>query len=60
VKPGSRNAISLHKFWDDLIIGSQRFQTVRNRATLIRQQHPADEFKAVGRDETGFRAVVEG
>ena len=28
--------ISLHKFWDDLILGSDRFQTVRNRATELR------------------------
>jgi len=30
------SAISLHEFWDDLIIGSDRFQTVRNRATELR------------------------
>src|SRR5262245_37845674 len=27
------STISLHKFWDDLILGSERFRTVRNRAT---------------------------
>ena len=43
--PTSRSPISLHKFWDDLIIGSQNFQSVRNRATLIRNQHPAAEFQ---------------
>jgi hypothetical protein len=28
--------ISLHEFWDDLILSSVRFQTVRNRATRLR------------------------
>lgn len=28
-----------------MITGSQRFQSVRNRATLIWNQHPATEFK---------------
>lgn len=28
--------ISLHQFWDDLIIGSDRFQSVRNKATELR------------------------
>lgn len=27
--------ISLHKFWDDLILGSERFRTVRNQATEL-------------------------
>jgi hypothetical protein len=43
--PTARTSISLHKFWDDLILGSDRFQGVRNRETLIRQQHPAADFK---------------
>jgi hypothetical protein len=29
------STISLHKFWDDLILGSERFRTVRNRATEL-------------------------
>jgi hypothetical protein len=28
--------ISLHKFWDDLILGSNQFRQVRNRATALR------------------------
>jgi hypothetical protein len=30
------STISLHEFWDDLIQGSERFQSVRNRATELR------------------------
>lgn len=30
--------ISLHKFWDDLVLGSDRFQTVRNKAIELRQR----------------------
>jgi S1/P1 Nuclease len=36
-KEGS-GTISLHKFWDDLILGSDRFQSVRNQAILLRQK----------------------
>jgi S1/P1 Nuclease len=32
-----RSTISLHKFWDDLILGSDRFQSVRNQAITLRQ-----------------------
>ncbi|MCZ2344375.1 MAG: S1/P1 nuclease [Bacteroidales bacterium] len=35
VKPGNR-PISLHKYWDDLLVGSARFRDVRNRATALR------------------------
>jgi hypothetical protein len=34
-RPGA-SGITLHKYWDDLIIGSERFQSVRNRATELR------------------------
>jgi hypothetical protein len=30
------STISLHTFWDDLILGSERFQSVRNTATELR------------------------
>jgi hypothetical protein len=30
------STISLHAFWDDLILGSERFQSVRNTATALR------------------------
>jgi len=32
------STISLHTFWDDLILGSERFQSVRNTATALRLQ----------------------
>lgn len=32
------STISLHAFWDDLILGSERFQSVRNTATALRLQ----------------------
>lgn len=35
VTPTSR-PISLHKYWDDLLVGSARFRDVRNRATALR------------------------
>jgi S1/P1 Nuclease len=38
VTPTTRTTISLHAFWDDLILGSERFQSVRNRATELRLQ----------------------
>lgn len=38
VNPDSQT-ISLHKFWDDLILGSENFQTVRNAATKIRASY---------------------
>jgi S1/P1 Nuclease len=31
------STISLHKFWDDLILGSARFGSVRNRSISLRQ-----------------------
>ncbi len=34
VEPDS-NVISLHQFWDDLILGSQNFQTVKNRGIAL-------------------------
>lgn len=44
--------ISLHKFWDDLILGSQNFQSVRNRATEFRQTHARRHFPQLS--ETRF------
>jgi hypothetical protein len=34
----SRSTISLHQFWDGLILGSNRFQSVRNEATALRNR----------------------
>ena len=31
-----RSTVRLHEFWDDLVLGSTRFQTVRNTATELR------------------------
>jgi hypothetical protein len=31
-----RNPINLHKYWDDLLLGSDNFQTVKNRAIELR------------------------
>lgn len=38
--------ISLHQYWDDLVIGSDRFQSVRNRATelRLRPEHARDKL----------------
>jgi hypothetical protein len=32
------SSITLHQYWDDLIIGSDRFQSVRNKATELRNR----------------------
>lgn len=32
------SSITLHQYWDDLVIGSDRFQSVRNRATELRNR----------------------
>lgn len=44
--PTARTTISLHKYWDDLIIGSRRFQSARNRAIELRSrpEHQRDEL----------------
>jgi S1/P1 Nuclease len=36
VKSTSASVINLHKFWDDLIIGSENTRAVRNKATELR------------------------
>ncbi|HZZ82746.1 MAG TPA: S1/P1 nuclease [Gemmataceae bacterium] len=39
IRATEKNApISLHQFWDDLITGSEGFQTVRNKATELRNR----------------------
>lgn len=52
-KEGS-STISLHKFWDDLILGSDRFQSVRNQAISLRQNsdYPRDRLPELA--ETSF------
>ncbi len=48
------STISLHTFWDDLILGSERFQSVRNTATALRLQpdHARAQFPELR--ETSF------
>jgi hypothetical protein len=45
VRP-DRSTISLHEFWDDLVLGSTRFQTARNTATELRLRpaHARDQL----------------
>ena len=45
VRPNAET-ISLHKFWDDLILGSEKFQAVRSRASHLREEHPRSGFTA--------------
>lgn len=46
----SARTISLHKLWDDFILGSERFQSVRNRATELatRPDLARDTFAELG------------
>ena len=39
-------AVDLHKFWDDLIIGSENPRSVLNRSSELRATHPASGFPA--------------
>ena len=43
VKPDS-DPITLHRFWDDLILGSDSFQDVKNRAVEIRTEFPREKL----------------
>jgi hypothetical protein len=52
VREGART-ISLHTVWDDLILGSERFQNVRNTATALRLQ--PDHGRAQLPELTGTR-----
>jgi hypothetical protein len=54
VKPTTRTTISLHEFWDDLILGSERFQSVRNRATELRLQPDHARAQLPELQETSF------
>jgi hypothetical protein len=48
------SSITLHQYWDDLIIGSERFQSVRNRATLLRNHADFAKDKLNELSETHF------
>jgi S1/P1 Nuclease len=49
-----RATISLHRFWDDLIGSSRRFQFVRNRATELRLNKDYDRDALPELSETKF------
>jgi len=53
VGEGART-ISLHTFWDDLILGSERFQNVRNTATALRLQRTHARTQLPELTETRF------
>jgi hypothetical protein len=54
-------AISLHKFWDDLILGTEDFRAARNEAIRIRTAHPPSVLVELARRpaESDFRAWAE-
>jgi methylphosphotriester-DNA--protein-cysteine methyltransferase len=54
VTPTARTTISLHAFWDDLILGSERFQSVRNRATALQLQPEHARAQLPELQETSF------
>jgi hypothetical protein len=39
-----RDPISLHKYWDDLVIGSERVTDVRNRGIELRHNFPREQL----------------
>jgi hypothetical protein len=53
------HTISLHTFWDDLILGSERFQSVRNTATALRLQpdHARAQLHELTDAHIGFRGL---
>jgi S1/P1 Nuclease len=53
VGEGART-ISLHTFWDDLILGSERFQNVRNTATALRLKRTHARTQLPALTETRF------
>ena len=53
-KEGS-GTISLHKYWDDLILGSDRFQSVRNRSIALRQNSEYQRDSLTELSETNFQ-----
>jgi S1/P1 nuclease len=53
VREGS-STISLHTFWDDLILGSERFQNVRSTATALRLQRTHARTQLSELTETRF------
>jgi hypothetical protein len=39
-KAENRTSMKLHSLWDGLVLGSDRYKTVRDRATLLRNAYP--------------------
>ncbi|MCS6849692.1 MAG: S1/P1 nuclease [Gemmataceae bacterium] len=59
VRPGAA-VISLHAFWDDLIIGRDDFQAVRNRATELRLRREFRRENLSELAETDFEKWAKG
>lgn len=53
----SSSTISLHTFWDNAVIGSDRFQSVRNEATGLRSNYPRSGFGNL--NEPDFRQWIQ-
>ncbi|SIN78017.1 Endonuclease/Exonuclease/phosphatase family protein [Singulisphaera sp. GP187] len=55
------NTISLHQFWDGLILGSPNFQTVRNESILLtnRPGHAPADFPELAEKDFAHWASVE-
>jgi hypothetical protein len=49
-----RSTISLHKYWDDLILGSDRFQSVQNQAIALRNNPEYQRGQLSELSETNF------
>lgn len=56
----SSSTISLHKFWDDLILGSEQFRSVRNKATELRSRSNLQRASYPQLAETRFEDWAEG
>ncbi len=55
VSEGSRT-VRLHALWDNLLIGTDRFRDVRNRATLLRARASGDSMRRAGHEASDFVA----
>jgi S1/P1 Nuclease len=49
-----RSTISLHKYWDDLILGSERFQSVQNQSIAMRNNPDYQRGQLSELSETAF------
>jgi hypothetical protein len=54
-----RGTISLHKFWDGLVQGSERFQSVDKRATTLRYRKSLKRSKLPELSETSFNGWAQ-